>query len=72
VTGGLALGFFLLDLLGNALRLPEAILQLSLIRHLGQPIIGTFDGVGMAACAVLALGGVAVGAWGLTRRDLRL
>ena len=71
-TGGLALGFFLLDLLGSALRLPDSILQLSLIKHLGQPIIGTFDGVGMAACVVLALGGVAVGAWGLSQRDLRL
>jgi polyether ionophore transport system permease protein len=70
-TGGLALGFFLLDLLGSALRLPDPILQLSLIKHLGQPIIGTFDGVGMATCLVLALGGVAVGAWGLSRRDLR-
>jgi ABC-2 type transport system permease protein len=72
VTGGLALGFFLLDLLGSALRLPDAILQLSLIKHLGQPIIGTFDGPGMIACLVLAVGGVAVGAWGLARRDLRL
>ncbi|MDP9481999.1 MAG: hypothetical protein M3P84_02120 [Chloroflexota bacterium] len=72
VTGGLALGFFLLDLLGSALRLPDPILQLSLIKHLGQPIIGTFDGPGMIACAVLALGGVLVGAWGLSRRDLRL
>ena len=71
VTGGLALGFFLLDLLGSALRLPDAILQLSLIKHLGQPIIGTFDVPGMTACLVLALGGVAVGAWGLSRRDLR-
>ena len=70
-TGGLALGFFLLDLLGSALRLPDAILQLSLIKHLGQPIIGTFDVPGMTACLVLALGGVAVGAWGLSRRDLR-
>jgi polyether ionophore transport system permease protein len=71
-TGGLALGFFLLDLLGSALRLPDAILQLSLIKHLGQPIIGTFDGVGMVFCLVLASGGVAVGAVGLSRRDLRL
>lgn len=72
VTGGLALGFFLLDLLGSALRLPDAILQLSLIKHLGQPIIGTFDAVGVVACLVLAVGGVVVGAWGLSRRDLRL
>ena len=72
VTAGLALGFFLLDLIGSALHLPDAILQLSLIKHLGQPLVGTFDGLGMAACVVLAVGGIAVGAWGLGRRDLRL
>jgi ABC-2 type transport system permease protein len=71
VTGGLALGFFLLDVLGSALRLPDTILQVSLIKHLGQPIIGTFDVPGMVACLVLAAGGVVVGAWGLSRRDLR-
>jgi putative exporter of polyketide antibiotics len=71
-TGGLAIGFYLLDFLGNALRLPDAILELSLVKHLGQPIVGTYDASGLIACAVLALGGIVVGAWGLARRDLRL
>jgi hypothetical protein len=31
---------------------------------------GIFDPAGIVAAAVLALGGLAVGAWGLQRRDL--
>jgi len=72
VTGGLALGFYLLDLLGTALRFPDPILQLSLVKHLGQPIVGRFDWLGIALCIGLAIGGLAIGAWGLTRRDLRV
>lgn len=70
VTIGLGLGFFLLDLIGGILRLPEAILDLSLNRHLGRPMLGEFDGPGLALCAALAFGGLALGAWGLARRDV--
>jgi len=71
VTAGLAIAFYLLDTLGAALRLPDAILQLSLAKHLGNPIIGAYDTTGIALCSVLAVGGVVAGAWGLQRRDLR-
>lgn len=70
VTLVLGLGFFLLDLLGAILKLPSGILDLSLTRHLGQPMAGNVDAVGVAASAVLAIGGVIVGAIGLRRRDL--
>jgi ABC-2 type transport system permease protein len=70
VTAGLVIGTFLLDTLGEALDLPEAILDLSLYRHLGQPMVGTFDPVGMAAALGLALGGLVVGTMGLARRDM--
>jgi ABC-2 type transport system permease protein len=70
VTAGLALGFYLLDSLGTALRLPDAVLTLALSRHLGQPIIGTYASPGMVVCAGLAAGGVLVAAWGLNRRDV--
>ncbi|TAL10798.1 MAG: hypothetical protein EPO00_04230, partial [Chloroflexota bacterium] len=70
VTVGLGLGFYLLDLLGSILRLPDAIVDLSLNRHLGRPILGDFDTVGLVICAVLALGGLAVSAIGMQRRDL--
>jgi ABC-2 type transport system permease protein len=67
---GLTIGFYLLDFLGAALDLPEAIRWLSLSNHLGQPLIGVWDVPGMVACAVLAIGGVLVGAGGMARRDI--
>ena len=70
VTVGLSLGFYLFELIGSILRLPDQVLDLALNRHLGQPIIGTFDGPGLVACAVLAIGGLAVCAIGLRRRDI--
>lgn len=65
-----AIATFLLDTLGAALKLPDPILQLSLFKHLGQPMAGKYDAVGIAAAVVLAFGGLALGAWGLQRRDL--
>jgi ABC-2 type transport system permease protein len=70
VAAGLGLAFYLIDVLGAALQLPDELLQLSLTRHLGQPMAGVFDASGIVACAVLALGGVAVAAVGLRRRDI--
>lgn len=70
VAAFIVLATFLLDLLGAALDLPDVLLDVSLYRHLGQPVAGVFDPVGLVAGAVLALGGVAVGAIGLQRRDL--
>jgi ABC-2 type transport system permease protein len=60
---------FVLDTLGAALDLPDAILDLSIYKHLGQPMAGTYDVVGIVVAAVLAIGGLLVGAWGLQRRD---
>ena len=59
------------QLLGPLLGLPDAVRQLALTSHLGQPMVGVWDAGGIVACAVLAIGGVAVGAWGVARRDLR-
>lgn len=70
VAAGVAVGMFLLDLIGTALRLPDWILNLSLTRHIGHPMVGTFDGPGIALSLTLAVGGLAVAAWGLARRDL--
>ena len=55
---------------GAALKLPDAILELSLYKHLGQPMAGIFDPVGLVVAAVMAVGGLAVCTWGLTRRDI--
>jgi ABC-2 type transport system permease protein len=65
-----AIGTFLLDLLAPALRLPDWVQQLALTAHLGEPMVGSWDAVGIAACLALAIGGVAIGAWGMARRDV--
>jgi len=70
VAAGLVIATFLLDTLGEALDLPDAILDLSLYRHLGQPMAGTFGWGGIAASSVLAIGGLLVATWGMGRRDL--
>ncbi len=70
VTLAVGLGFYLLDVIGQILKLPDAVLDIALNRHLGQPIVGDFDWPGMALCAAVALGGVALCAIGMQRRDL--
>ena len=66
----IVIGTFLVDLLAPVLRLPSWVHQLALTAHLGQPMIGAWDGAGMIACLVLAVGGLVVGAWGMGRRDV--
>jgi ABC-2 type transport system permease protein len=61
---------FLINLLAPALQLPDWVQQLALTAHLGQPMIGSWDVVGLAACAVIAVGGILLGAWGMQRRDI--
>src|SRR6185436_9252491 len=70
VAAGLVIATFLLDTLGEALDLPDVVLDLSLYRHLGQPMAGVFDPVGIVVAVVFTVGGLLVGAWGLRRRDL--
>jgi ABC-2 type transport system permease protein len=65
-----AIGTFLLDLLAPALRLPGWVAQLALTTHLGEPMVGAWDGAGIIACLGLAIGGLAVGSWGMSRRDV--
>jgi len=66
----LTIVFYLIDLLGQILRLPDAIVGLSLNQHLGEPILGNFDPFGLALCAVLAIGGLALSAVGIAQRDV--
>jgi ABC-2 type transport system permease protein len=70
VTAGLVIATFLLDTLGAALDLPDAVLELSLYQHLGQPMAGRFDPVGLVAAAVMIVAGLAACAFGLSRRDI--
>jgi putative exporter of polyketide antibiotics len=70
VTAFLVIATFVIDTLGAALKLPDPIIQLSLYKHLGQPMAGIFDPVGIAVAAAMVIVGVAVCAFGLTRRDI--
>jgi ABC-2 type transport system permease protein len=70
VAAFVVIATFVLDTLGTALDLPDAVLDLSIYRHLGQPMVGTYDAAGIVAALVMAVGGVLVGAWGLQRRDV--
>jgi ABC-2 type transport system permease protein len=61
---------YLIDLLAPPLGLPEWFHDLALTAHLGQPMIGQWDVAGVGACIAIAIGGVAIGAWGMARRDI--
>jgi ABC-2 type transport system permease protein len=61
---------YLIDLITPALRLPDWVHQLALTAHMGQSMVGAWDAGGVVACFVLAAGGLAVGAWGMGRRDV--
>jgi polyether ionophore transport system permease protein len=61
---------YLIDLVAPPLGLPDWFHQLSLIAHMGKPMIGQWDPAGIAACLVLAFGGILLGAWGMRRRDV--
>ena len=61
---------YLIDLVAPPLKLPDWVHQLALTAHLGQPMVGAWDPVGIVLCLGLAIGGVLLGAWGMSRRDL--
>jgi ABC-2 type transport system permease protein len=61
---------FVIDLLAPALKLPDWVHQIALTSHLGQPMIGNWDAVGMAACVAIAVGGLLLAGWGFSRRDI--
>jgi ABC-2 type transport system permease protein len=61
---------YLLDLVAPPLKLPDWLHQLALTAHFGRPMVGEWDMVGVAACLVIAVGGILLGAWGMTRRDV--
>ncbi|MGD0410037.1 MAG: hypothetical protein ABSB34_13745 [Candidatus Limnocylindrales bacterium] len=61
---------YLIDLLAPPLKLPDWVHQLAITVHLGQPMVGQWDTAGVAACFAIAIGGVAIGAIGIRRRDI--
>ena len=74
-AGVVALVVFLtwfLQLLGPLLNLPDGLQNLALTKHLGQTMVGVWDWGGVALCVGIGVIGVVLGAWGFTRRDLRV
>ena len=67
----LTVGSFLIELFAAALKLPDWVAALALGTHYGRPFVGSWDPVGIVASLGLAFGGLAVGAWGFARRDVR-
>jgi ABC-2 type transport system permease protein len=61
---------YLVNLLAPPLRLPDWFHQLALTAHLGRPMVGEWDPVGIVACLAMFVGGVLLGAWGMARRDV--
>jgi ABC-2 type transport system permease protein len=61
---------YLVDLLAPAFTLPDWLHQLAITAHMGQPMVGAWDPMGIVLCVALAVGGTLVGAWGMTRRDV--
>lgn len=70
VAAVFAIGTLVLDLFGPALDLPDQILDLSIVRQLGQPMVGVIEPTGIVASIVIIVVGLGVGAWGMQRRDL--
>jgi ABC-2 type transport system permease protein len=71
VVAVVAVVTFLIDFLVPALDLPDWLRQLALSADLGQPMVGTWEWPGVVLAVVLAVGGLALGAWGMRRRDVR-
>jgi ABC-2 type transport system permease protein len=67
----LTVGTFLISIFATALKLPDWVAQLALSGHYGKPFVGDWDPVGVGVSLALAVGGLAIGAWGLQRRDVR-
>lgn len=71
VVAVLTIVTWFVDIVAPALGLPDAVRALALSSHFGQPMLGQWDGLGIALSVVLAVGGVLIGALGFARRDLR-
>ena len=70
ITAVFVIATFLVDFLAPALSLPDWVHQLALTAHFGQTMVGNWDPAGVVACLAIGIGGLLLGAWGMTRRDV--
>ena len=71
VTAVIVASGLMIEILVPALDLPRWVLDLNLNSHYGEPMVGNWDWVGVVVSIGLAVGGLLVGAWGFSRRDLK-
>jgi ABC-2 type transport system permease protein len=64
-------GWLLIDILAPLLELPDWVRDLVLSTHYGEPMVGTWDPVGVVAALTIAVVGLGLCAWGFSRRDLK-
>jgi ABC-2 type transport system permease protein len=66
-----AVATLLVDIVVPALKLPAWLHNAALTSHYGESMLGHWNWVGVVVSLGLAVGGVAMGAWGFSRRDLK-
>jgi polyether ionophore transport system permease protein len=71
VAAAVAVATILLDIIVPALQLPDWMHDLALTAHYGEPMVGNWDSLGVSISLGLAVFGLAIGAWGFARRDLK-
>lgn len=64
-------GWLLIEILAPLLELPDWVGDLVLSSHYGEPMVGSWDPVGIVAALTIAVVGLALCAYGFSRRDLR-
>jgi ABC-2 type transport system permease protein len=64
-------GWLLIEILAPLLELPDWVGDLVLSSHYGEPMVGSWDPVGVVAAVTIAIVGLALCAYGFSRRDLR-
>ncbi len=64
-------GWLLIEIIAPLLELPDWVGDLVLASHYGEPMVGSWDPVGIVAALGIATIGLGLGAWGFARRDLR-
>ena len=70
IAAAVVIATYLIDLLAPPLKLPDWFQQLALVAHYGQPMVGQWDMAGVVASVVIAVAGILIGTWGITRRDV--
>ena len=66
-----AVATLLLDIIVPAFKLPDWVHEFALTAHFGEPMVGNWDVVGVVLAVAIAVGGLVIGAWGFSRRDLQ-